>query len=466
MPVNVFVILADSFRADHLGCYGNDWIKTPNLDAFAAEATLFEQAYSENLPTLPNRQALFTGRFGLPFRAWQALDMEHVLAEWLWDKGIRTCLVTDTYHMHKPGMLYGRGFDEVYFIRGQEYDPMLGHSDIPVDVDRYFKDDGTPQGADHREKTEGYLRNRAHWKTDEDHFVAQCVRTALGWLDRQEAAGRRDGLFLWLDSFDPHEPWDPMPPFDTMYGPLLPGGRQLANPVPSPIEGYLTEEECLHVQQQYAGLCSVVDKWLGVLLQELGDRGYFENSLIVFTTDHGEPLGSGKMGHGIMRKCRPWPYEELAHIPLMVWHPDFGHRSRLTGFVQPCDLTATLLDYLGFDQMPGTHGRSMLPMMRGDAESIRDFAVSGFHRASWSLRTQDHTLVLWRPEAGRSRIPAESVGAVAQEGPGRRPMPGEPEFYLRQSDPYELGNVASEYPDDTARLEVKLRRFMDSLVWE
>ena len=501
--MNVFVILADSFRADHLGCYGNEWTtpvggqaaavggqafqpvrelptavggqafqpvrvqssRTPNLDAFAADATVFESAYSENLPTLPNRQALFTGRFGLPFRKWQALDMQHVLAEAMWDQGLRTCLITDTYHMHKPGMLYSRGFEEVHFIRGQEYDPM--HKGTPSHgVPRcYFKDDGDPASEMHRRGTAIYLRNRAHWKSDGDHFVAQCVRETLAWLDRQEAKGIRDGMFLWLDCFDPHEPWDPMPPFDTLYGPLLPGGRQLANPIPRPVEGYLSEEECLHIQQQYAGLCTVVDKWLGILLDELKRRGYFENTLLIFTSDHGEPLGNGRMGHGIMRKCRPWPYEELARIPLFIRCPEVGHGKRVTGFAQPPDLTATILESLGIEQMPGTHGRSLLPIVSGEADSIRDFAVSGFHNASWSLRTNEHTLILWRPGLSASQIPTQSVGA-APPADGTQRSPSAPELYLRQPDRYELHNVAAEYPEDATRLELQLRTFVDSLVWD
>jgi len=463
--LNVFVILADSFRADHLGCYGNEWIRTPNLDALAADATVFDNAYSENLPTLPNRQALFTGRFGLPFRKWQALDMQHVLAEAMWDQGLRTCLITDTYHMHKPGMLYSRGFEEVHFIRGQEYDPALGPCDTPVDITRMTKDDGDPHSEMHRRGTATYLRNRAHWKTDEDHFVAQCVQETLAWLDRQEAKGVRDGLFLWLDSFDPHEPWDPMPPFDTLYGPLLPGDRQLANPIPRPIEGYLTDEECLHIQHQYAGLCTVVDKWLGVLLDALRERGYFENTLLVFTSDHGEPLGHGRMGHGIMRKCRPWPYEELARIPLFIRHPDVGHGRRVAAFAQPPDLTATILDFLGIDQMPGTHGCSLLPIVRGESASIRDFAVSGFHNASWSLRTAEHTLILWRPGLATSQLPFHSVGAAPAGTASRAGGAHDAELYLRQSDPYELHNVAADYPDDATRLTLQLQAFIDSLAW-
>jgi arylsulfatase A-like enzyme len=459
--MNVFVILADSFRFDHLGCCGNDWIRTPALDAFAREATLFEQCYSENMPTLPNRQALFTGRFGLPFRGWQALDMQHVLAEWVWDRGLRTCLVSDTYHMHKPGMLYCRGFDDVSWVRGQEWDPIPGDPSTDTDVDRYFKGDGSPGSDEQRALNDRYLRGRSHWRSDEDCFVAQCVKQALAWLDRQQAAGRRDGLFLWLDSFDPHEPWDPMPPFDTMYGPLLPGGRQLIAPIPRPVDGYLTDEECAHVQQQYAGLCSAVDKWVGIFLQELRERGYFDNSLVVFTTDHGEPLGHGKWGHGLMRKCRPWPYEELAHIPLIVRHPQFGHGRRLRGFAQPQDVTATLLDFLGVEPLPGMHGQSLLPAMQGDEDALRPFAVSGFHRASWSLRTADSTLILWQPELGTSHIPAHSVGAPQGD---QRPRP--PELYLRRSDPYELDDVGGKHPEEVSRLEAGLRGFVDDLVWE
>jgi arylsulfatase A-like enzyme len=376
-------------------------------------------------------------------------------------------------------MLYSRGFEEVHFIRGQEYDPAensdshhfptSGNGDchcFPPGSTILTKDDGDPASEMHRRGTETYLRNRAHWKSDEDHFIAQCVKQALGWLDRQQAKGRKDGLFLWLDSFDPHEPWDPMPPFDTLYGPLLPGGRQLANPIPRPVEGYLTDDECAHIQQQYAGLCTVVDKWLGILLSELRERGYFENTLLVFTSDHGEPLGHGKMGHGLMRKCRPWPYEELARIPLLIRHPEVGHGTRLAGFAQPPDIAPTLLDFLGLPPMPGTHGASLLPMARGETDSIRDSAVTGFHRASWSLRTPDHTLILWRPELDGTRLPAQSVGASPSATPGMRRTPGAPELYLRREDRYELHNVAGDFPDETARLELKLRRFMDGLVWE
>jgi arylsulfatase A-like enzyme len=466
--MNVFVLLADSFRADHLGCYGNDWIRTPNLDRFAAEATRFAWAYSENMPTLPTRQTLFTGRYCLPFRPWRPLDMKApVLAEMLWDRGVRTCMVTDTYHMHKPGMLYSRGFEEVHFIRGQESDPMLAHpAAIDVDIDRHFKDDGTPQGEATRKQTINLLRNRAHWQSDEDHYVAQCVKEGLGWLERQAAKGRKDGLFLWLDSFDPHEPWDPMPPFDALYGAPEVDGRRIINPIPRPVAGYLSEEECAHIRAQYAGLCTVVDKWLGIFLDHLREGDYLENSVIVFLSDHGEPLGNGHWGHGIVRKCRPWPYEELSHIPLMVRHPEHGQGRTVEGFVQTCDVTPTLLDALGVEAPSGMHGMSLLPLVRGESDTIRDFALSGYHRASWSYRTKDWTYILWRPEVDRSRIPEQSLGAIQCVGGGTLEMPGVAQLFRRSEDLYEQRNLRGEHLDVANDLEVRLRSFVERLVWE
>jgi arylsulfatase A-like enzyme len=130
--------MLDSLRPDHLGCYGNKWIKTPNIDKFAKECTIFDRAYAEGLPTLPVRTTLFTGRYTLPFRGWQGLERNDIpIAEILWDRRYTTALVTDTYHMHKPSMTYERGFDYVEWIRGQESDPYVTDSNVKVDLEKW-----------------------------------------------------------------------------------------------------------------------------------------------------------------------------------------------------------------------------------------------------------------------------------------------------------------------------------------
>ncbi|UCG64742.1 MAG: sulfatase-like hydrolase/transferase, partial [Deltaproteobacteria bacterium] len=148
--MNVILIVLDSLRADHVGCYGNTWIKTPNLDAFAEESALFERCFPESLPTVPARRAIVTGNRLFPFREWQPdprkgkafavpgweplRDTDTTLSEILLEAGYRTAFITDTFHVFKPSMNFHRGFDEWRWVRGQEGDP-YSSARHPKDID-------------------------------------------------------------------------------------------------------------------------------------------------------------------------------------------------------------------------------------------------------------------------------------------------------------------------------------------
>ena len=117
--MNVIVLINDSLRADHVGCYGSN-VKTPNIDRLAAEGVKFTRAYSENLPTLPTRRDWWTGKHHFHCtRSGRPAETDYLLAEVLWDRGYTSALITDVYHMHKPTHAWGRGFDTTVFIRGQ-----------------------------------------------------------------------------------------------------------------------------------------------------------------------------------------------------------------------------------------------------------------------------------------------------------------------------------------------------------
>jgi arylsulfatase A-like enzyme len=458
--MNVIVILADSLRVDHLGCYGNDWIKTPNLDRFAREATVFERAYSEGLPTLPTRTAMFTGRYTFPFRGWQPLQPNDApIAEILWSCGYKSALITDTYHMHKPGMCYERGFDFVQFIRGQEGDPLVPMKKKPRGMPRGYKWNGKDTAV--RDQMRQYNLNTAHWESDEDHFVAQVVKAGLRYLESEK---ERDGIFLWLDCFDPHEPWDPPAPFNRMYDP---GYKSpiITQPIPGPVKGYLNPAEVRNIQAQYAGEVTLVDKWIGIFLDRVRELGMFDNSLIIFTTDHGEPLGEGKWGHGIMRKARPWPYEELSHIPLIIRHPrGRGQGKRVKGFAQTCDVAPTVLGFLGLPVPPVMQGRSLMPMVTGVVPKMRDFAVSGFYLRSWSIRTDTHSYILWLPDTPQvKKTMPGTLGAISCTLVGTLETPKKPELYDIRKDPYELNSIVDKEPEIAEELELKLRRFVSVL---
>ena len=121
--MNLILICSDTFRADYLGCYGNEWIQTPYLDKLASQGVLFEDAYAEALPTLPARRVMLTGRRCFPFAlypqpddlvrcpGWHPLFAEDVtLSEALREHGYTNAFVTDVYHMMKPGKNFHRGF--------------------------------------------------------------------------------------------------------------------------------------------------------------------------------------------------------------------------------------------------------------------------------------------------------------------------------------------------------------------
>jgi arylsulfatase A-like enzyme len=452
--MNIIVIVADSLRADHVGCYGSP-VKTPNIDKLAAESAVFENAYGENLPTLPCRTAWWTGRYLFTQRGWQPFEpTDYLLAEVLWDKGITSALVTDTYHMHKPVYNCGRGFDTVVWVRGQEYDPWIVDEDIKVDLKKHHRLRGDDGDELWRNRFIQYLKNVSWYRTEEDYCVARVIKAAIRWLEHVTRT-RKDNLFLWVDCFDPHEPWDPPSPYREMYDPGY-EGQELIDPVPGPTEGYMTDDEVRHTLALYAGEVTFVDKWVGGLLDRIRELGLFENSLIMFTSDHGEPFGE----HGIIRKARPSAYEELAHIPWIIHHPDgLGKGKRFPGFVQPPDLTPTVLDALGIaadTSVPYAApkgrmlpqdiitrkgdtrmtGRSLLPLLREETKSIRDFAVTAHHGRQWTIRTEEWSYFL--------------------NFDGKPP-----ELYNRKADPGEQNNILDSNRGIADQLELQLRRFAE-----
>jgi len=207
--VNVIVIMLDSLRKDHLGCYGNSWIETPNIDRFAAESVIFENAYPEGLPTIPVRTALFTGQYTLPYRPWQPLTPEDItMAEILDEHGYVSALITDTYHLFKPDMNFHRGFHAWRWIRGQEADT---YKTAPHGKNLADHVKPAMRGSRVERMLEQYLKNTADWQGEEDYFCARVMQESIQWL---KANYIHPKLFLWVDSFDPHEPWDPPPPLD------------------------------------------------------------------------------------------------------------------------------------------------------------------------------------------------------------------------------------------------------------
>jgi len=382
--MNVILIMSDTFRRDHLGCYGNEWIHTPNLDAFAKKAVVFNRAYAASFPTLPNRHDIFTGRFTFPtphisdpttfptYPAWAPLPKDEiVLAQLLGQAGYVTQLIVDTPHMLKDGFNYDRGFTGWRWIRGQENDRyMTAPREVKLPCDPK-KLRGGATGA-----TAQYLRNTSTRQFESDYFVAQTMSSAMKWLELNY--GQHKKFFLHVDTFDPHEPWDPPRHYVDMYNPGY-EGEEVIYPVYGPCD-FLTEKELKHCRALYAAETTMVDRWIGMLLEKIEDLGLLENTAVIFTSDHGFYHGEhGLIGKSIIKvqaRGHIALYEEVARIPLMIRLPDTKGGERCAALVQSPDLMPTILELAEAKIPENVEGKSLVPLLRGEDVGWRDFAVT------------------------------------------------------------------------------------------
>ncbi len=366
--MNFIVIVSDTLRRDHLGWYGNEWISTPHLDAFAAKCISFERAYSGSFPTVPHRRDLMTGRFTSSYTPWAPLSIDEVvLQQVLSENGYITMMVADCPHILENGFFYDRGFDGFEWIRGQESDRWKTHPYEPPPPCSPAK---IRNFARHRER---HLRNIAWWRSEEDTFVARTARAAMEWLEHNY----REKFFLYVDTFDPHEPWDAPQWYVDMYDADY-DGEKVNYPQYDYWRTFMTERELKHSRALYAAEVTLVDRWIGRLLEKVEDLGLLENTVVIFTTDHGFLLGEHDFIGKSMIRNNVFSYiplfEEINHIPMLVHVPGCSPR-RTPAMVQPMDIMPTLLDLAGIEIPETVHGESFVRVIEGE-ERFRETVFS------------------------------------------------------------------------------------------
>jgi arylsulfatase A-like enzyme len=444
--MNFVFVVSDTLRWDYLGAYGNDWIHTPHLDRLASESVIFEDAYAEGLPTLPARRVMQTGRPIVPFRyvpqmddmvqlpGWHPLfDEDVTAAEWLGKQGYVSALVTDVYHMMKPGKNFQRGFSCWHWIRGEEDDKYALRDDRQVaDL---IAEAAPGQSLRDRHWLTQHLMNRQQWQDHGDTFVGQVMRRAADWVRDYTLA---DPFYMWVDCFDPHEPWDPPLEYARLYDPAYAG---LDGLVPPQHRSQMTEEQFRRVQVAYAAEVTLVDHWVGHLLDTLRDTGRLEDTLILFTADHGCMMGEQGEVHKGVHRLR----NQCTRLPLLIRHPSGeGAGQRVRGLVQHTDMLPTALALLGVPAHERMLGRNMWPLVQGAtgaASPAREYAVTAFGGYA-SYRTAHWNYVTaWDPEM---------------------PNPRPPELYDLQADPEELTNVLADYPAVAAELRAGLEAHLQA----
>jgi len=410
--LNIIFIVLDSLRADHLGCYGNKAIETPNIDHLARESVLFQNAYPGGLPTLPVRTELFTGQYSIPFRSWQPLTKEDItIAEILSEYGYVSALITDTYHFFKPNMNFHRGFNVFRWIRGQEADAYKS-AQSRIDIADFIKPAMKNSGS--LSMLNQYIKNVSGRKEEKDYSVAKVIQESIQWLEENN----QTKFFLWVDCFDPHEPWDAPPPFDTKYTDSNYEGKKLIHPKYGNTD-WLTQEELKYVKGLYAAEVSFVDKWIGHLLNKIQELGLYDNTLIVLLADHGLPLGE----HGKILKTPDNLYSELLRIPLLIKLPKKQYAGRkVEPLIQTCDLLPTILEIAGLEnESKAMHGKSAWPVITNKVEKIRNYVISGYHETPHRCIRNENWSYIVRPKGQKHELynlkadPLEKTNLIDKE---------------------------------------------------
>ena len=443
--MNVVIVNLDSLRRDHVGVYGNDWIKTPNLDALADDSLRFTRPYPESIPTICARRAIYTGTRTWPFRGWVAPRGEDFspagwrkmpedqtsFTETLSENGYRTALVTDTFHLFKPTYNFQRGFDVFDSIRGQAIDAYKVPAVSDAEVDRHAAP-GNSAGA--RESIRQYLANLPRDREEEDYFPPRVFSRAMEYL--QTAKGSDGPFFLVVDSFDPHEPWDPPERYANMYGDPIASGEPIAPNYGA--SDYLEEAELQRMRNLYAGEVTLTDKWFGEFMNRMADLDLLDETMLIVFSDHGVSLGE----HGYTGKVAEAIWPELKDMTLYIRHPEgkgAGETSDFRASLQ--DFAPTILGSLDVAAEQEVDGQDLTPILDGgEPGEERPYITLGYDNYSWA--EDDDWALSVRNDGAEARL----YDLAEDPEMNRNVSSDNPEVVRRMYEDYILADSGGEAP--------------------
>jgi arylsulfatase A-like enzyme len=289
-----------------------------------------------------------------------------------------------------------------------------------------------------------YKANRNLWLQDGESVSQITAQTAIRWLNDNH---QERPFYFHVEFFDPHEPWDPPSRF---LGKYLPGAATPSYIEPPYETVSLPDEVQRRMRANYAGAVSCVDHWVGCLLDTIGQFGLFENSVVVFMSDHGAMLGE----HGQFLKGPDKLRSQVTHVPLVIRVPGSQYAGKkVAGFVQFPDVMPTLLGLLGLKAPSRVTGKDFWPLVTGATSSIHDYVVQTY---GWVGVGRNHEWAyseIWKPGASQTKF---------CKYPGDSPSTYQPQLYNLDNDPKELTDVAEKHPDVARQMSAKLKEYIAS----
>ncbi len=431
---NILWICTDSQRFDTLGCYGNRFARSPNVDRLAEEGVLFENCFAQNPLCTPSRGAFLTGRYPVTNRLrqnGQCIPEDEVLITRMLADNEYLCGLVGKLHLSAANRRFVMGDKwwelprEERLVQGTERRIEDGykefhwyHSTNPDFRSSAYKQWCHRRGVQIKSADREDSKYVKNGMPEEHHEVRFSAETAVDFIERYE-----DYPHPWLFSvnvFDPHPGFDPPPEY---LEPYL--SRLEEIPLPNFVEGEL-EDKPFYQQERhesnrwgdysetdmgdprehrmlraaYWAMCNNIDVQVGLMLDALERTGQREDTLVIFTSDHGEMLGD----HGLYFKG-PFLYDPAVQVPLVISQPGrVAEGVRSPALVELADLAPTVLDACGLERHPGMQTRSLWPLLTGqqDPGHFRDDVYCEYYNSNpddppvylTMVRTQRHKIVV------------------------------------------------------------------------
>ncbi|MFX1254303.1 MAG: sulfatase [Promethearchaeota archaeon] len=411
-PLKIFLIIFDTLRKDHTGkIYGNDWIHTPNFDSFANDCLVFDKAYPESLPTIPARRSIYTGirtthSFSSPPKnyrtddlvvlvgripGWYPIphDQKHI-PEYLYPR-YESILISSLYHQFKPNMNFHLGFNQWNWIRGHETDKFKIGLTVPLtemkkrvesslETALFTPTDDSVEAIHNKVQkltVDAFLRNVQTF--GEDGFIpsqtfSKAIEVVKETLHKQ--------IFLLIEEFAPHEPWEPARKYRDLYLKNY-TGNNIIQPRYRDNIAYLTNEELLCLRANYAGEVTQCDIAFGRFIDYLKKKNIYDDALIILTSDHGFSIGE----HNYTGKIPLAMYPELVDIPFLIKLPSNsinGSKRISKSYIYHHDILPTILGFINAE-IPDVFEGIDLSIFVNESDHLiegRDYITIGMHAAS------------------------------------------------------------------------------------
>lgn len=377
---NILLIMADDLKASVLPAYGSAVCKTPNLDRLAQEGMVFDLAYCQGLACAPSRPSMMRSIYP------RSKATAPTVGEHLQQHGMQTARVGKIFHMPVPhAQLDGSNGKDVAECWTERYNTKSAETFSPGLYRLLNKGIVTREveGRDAKGPNRMFATVESDMEDGSDQADHMVATKAIELLRQRKKAGKP--FFLGVGFVRPHFPMVQPKEFFDMY-------PQRKMKIPPQIEGDLDdipkaghgpdgkglnemEESRRRMWQAYYGSVSFMDRQVGRVIDELERLGLRDSTAIVFTTDHGYHLGE----HGFWQKANL--HEEVVRVPFIISAPGMKP-GRTSSLVELVDFYPTCTDLLGLPTPKGLHGKSLVPILRDPAETVRDTALSIHMRAA------------------------------------------------------------------------------------